>query len=537
MRITFPTKDPQAFERDEPCYIDEQGIVYTRADFLAACNGDEQVAQHLFALCYWQPPQFQFALFDESIPLAELSHHSRSKAHWLCFRNLPTAAQRKALQQGSWIVQDRNLRRWIIEGEEVCVPAGIAYRETGKRDRTPQEEEQFRAELSMHEGLTEAAKARHEQFVKGMHTDLEHLASMTCYKIEQIPEHVDAWNGLENANGRGLRALLLSSLAESVEELWQALDRLPANCSFIVTELKHLRGTAQIKAIMREGKIFSVQSRETESTLIPIFTACVERVNQEPLRERLLRRWREAYTVRQERIEEERHVLELVPLMLQMNPHAVNDEAAQTINAAKNILRMSGWQSAYSYACYIVRLFSDKVPLYMARGLLKDLAEKAREAETALEGAWSEIYLEVEEGRHQAFTQLLQEATGFLSTRTKRKEAPPQVIVFEFDLTFFGGDYNDVGGFVSVPVTIIEQLGGEEPGFEQFTGLSRCHVIHYSSEEENYDEEHSGPLDGQIPHQMRLAHYGECATCRFLLKEQRRQEEKRDRDSGESALH
>jgi len=162
MHTEFAGKDQAAYERGGPCYIDEQGNVYTRTDFLAACNGDEHVARRLFDLCYWQPPQFQFELFDESIPLPELSHHSKSKAHWLCFDDAPTPEQREALQQSGWQVQDHALRTWIVEREEARVPVGIAYREAGTRDRTPQEVEEVRQERSTHEGLTDAAQARHD---------------------------------------------------------------------------------------------------------------------------------------------------------------------------------------------------------------------------------------------------------------------------------------------------------------------------------------------------------------------------------------
>jgi hypothetical protein len=81
---------------------------------------------------------------------------------------------------------------------------------------------------------------------------------------------------------------------------------------------------------------------------------------------------------------------------------------------------------------------------------------------------------------------------------------------------------------VSVPASLIERLGDEERAFEHFTGFSRCHIIHYGNDLEEYDEGHSGPLDTQILHQTRLAHYGTCALCQNLIKEKRRDQESPD---------
>jgi len=358
------------------------------------------------------------------------------------------------------------------------------------------------------------------------------MASTTCYRVEQVPENPVAWNRLENANGHGLRALLLSSLAESVEELWQALDRLPANCAFIVTELIRLNATAQIKASMQDGMILAMRSREEESTpLIEVFTACAIRLNQEPLRKRLLRHWDETSLVRKERIEQETHTLEWVPFMHKIKSTPLNDEAEQTIEAAKAVLGMIGWQSAYSYAMHIVRLFPNTVAPAMARAFLQDLEEMEKVATAHLEKADSEIYREVEQGHCRAFSQLLREASALLSPLLLERDAagPPVVIVFEYDLTYHGGDYSDVGAFVSLPGSLIERLGGDyEQAFESFTGYARSHVIHYSTEEEEYDEKDSGPLASQVPHRERLAHYATCALCQGLIQEMRQRVKQTD---------
>jgi hypothetical protein len=412
IQVKYPSKDSDAYEQGKPCYIDEQGIVYTRADFLAACNGDESVARSLFDLCYWQSPVFQFALFDESILLPDLSHLSQSPTHWLIFQEAPTVHQQTLLEQGGWTAQD--LRTWIIEQEECSVPTGIAYREVGTRDRTPKAEallhhkESFAQEDRMY-----ASETRRERFVNEVDARLAHMASITCYRVEQFPEKMQDWKSMEN--GRGLRALLHSRTVESIEALWQSLDRLPANCSFVVIELKNLRGVAQIKASMRGGTIIAAQSREMDSTLIPVFSAVSDQLNQEPLRERLLRRWHESYTVREERISVEKHRIEWLPLHRRLYTNLFQDWEAETVEPAKDILTFLGWQSAYSFALETIVFWPDKLPPGMAQAFLADLEEMQKEVDAALTKADPEsIWRKVEEGRSRAFARLLQEAIAFL---------------------------------------------------------------------------------------------------------------------------
>jgi hypothetical protein len=49
---------------------------------------------------------------------------------------------------------------------------------------------------------------------------------------------------------------------------------------------------------------------------------------------------------------------------------------------------------------------------------------------------------------------------------------------FEYDINFYGGDYNDVGEFVLINWNLIDEFG-HELAFEKATGLSRVHIIHY----------------------------------------------------------
>jgi hypothetical protein len=438
--VKYAPKDYDAYERGDVCYIDERGTAYTRADFLAACNADEQVARRLFDLCYWQSPAFQFALFDESILLPDLSHHSKIPAHWLIFQKDPTAQELARLVQGGWTAQD--LRTWIIEQEECCVPTGIAYRETGTRDRMPKAEALLHKESFAQEDRTHASEVRREQFVNDVDARLARMASITCYRVEQLPEHLDAWNSMENANGRGLRTLLHSRVVESIEALWQSLDGLPANCSFVVTELKNLREAAQIKANMRGGTIIAAQSREMDSTLIPVFSAVSNRLNQEPLRERLLRRWHESYAIREERISVEKHRLEWLPLHRRLSTNLFQDWEAETVEPAKDILTFLGWQSAYSFVLETVTFLPDEVTPEMAQAFLADLAKMREEVTVALVTADPEsIWRIVQEGRSHAFTLLEREVRAFLSS----EQGLPLIIAYEYDLGFYGGNYTGAG--------------------------------------------------------------------------------------------
>ena len=58
----------------------------------------------------------------------------------------------------------------------------------------------------------------------------------------------------------------------------------------------------------------------------------------------------------------------------------------------------------------------------------------------------------------------------------------------EYDLNFFGGDYNGVGQFAYVP---LEDIGhtpdAVEAAFEKLTGHDRVHIIHYTPDE-TFDE-------------------------------------------------
>jgi hypothetical protein len=407
-------KDPEAYEQNKPCYTDEQGRVYTRDDFLSVCNGDSQVALQLFQLCYWQTPVFQFALYDESIVLPTLSHHSKSAAHWLIWREDPTTSQQAALRQSGWTAQ--NTRTWMTEREEWSVPWGIAFRDTGTRDLTPQETAERRKEQARHETpLTERAQACYDQFKADVRESLTQMSQSTVYVVDQLPHDLDGWNRLEDINGRGLRALFLTHLAETPAVLWEALDRLPANCEFTVTELTNLHPTAQVKGRRRGGDIVKVRSRETESTLIPVFTAVIARINQEPPRERLLRRWRRTYDTREERITFEKHRIEWLPLHQQLYTDLVKDRQAETEEPAKTLLVFCGWQSAYTFALEILAVLPDEITEDLAQAFLADLVKQREETRAARSKAESSsLWSLIEEGRDTAFSALCKDASAFL---------------------------------------------------------------------------------------------------------------------------
>jgi hypothetical protein len=407
-------KDPIAYGQNDPCYTDEQGIAYTRTDFLNVCNGDEQVARQLFDLCYWQSPAFQFALYDESIHIPDLSHHRRSAANFLIWREAPTADQQAKLLQGGWTAQDTHT--WMTEREGGRVPWGIAFRDTGTRDLTPQETAERRKEQARHETpLTEQAQARYEEFKADVRASLTQMSQDTVYVVDQLPHDLAGWNRLEETNGRGLRALFLTHLAETPEALWETLDRLPANCQFTVTELTHLRPTAQVKGRRRGGDIVQVRSREKESTLIPVFAAVMERINQEPSRERLIRLWRRIYALREEGIAFQKHQIEWLPLQHRLTTNPFQDWQAETEEPARAMLTSCGWQSAYTYALEILASLPDEITEEMARALLDDMAERHEEARTAhLKSGPESLWHLIEEGRCSAFSVLRKSASSFL---------------------------------------------------------------------------------------------------------------------------
>ncbi len=53
---------------------------------------------------------------------------------------------------------------------------------------------------------------------------------------------------------------------------------------------------------------------------------------------------------------------------------------------------------------------------------------------------------------------------------------------FEHDLTYRGGDYTLVGQFTYIPVSLVETIGANS-AFEQITGYSAIHIVHYSTDE------------------------------------------------------
>ena len=66
-------KDESAFyhESPKPCYVpeEEEERFYTREDFLALCNGQEDIAEMIFDEVDWQHPE---TYFDEQFRCGEL---------------------------------------------------------------------------------------------------------------------------------------------------------------------------------------------------------------------------------------------------------------------------------------------------------------------------------------------------------------------------------------------------------------------------------------------------------------------------------
>lgn len=409
-------KDLEAYEQGSLCYIDERGQQYDRIDFLAVCNGDIEVARRLFDLCYWQPPQLQLALDEVSIRLPELVHHTGNSVHWLHFPQEPAEQQREALLNGGWTQQEQ--RTWQCEGELWGVPTGIAYREGGSRDRSPREVAQVRREREAQSQLTEAARLRYDQFNAQVREDMDRMAQGSCYLVERLPRDLSVpanWNTSEITHNRRLHSLFALQIAESVEELWRALDRLVANCEFLVTEVRGLQEVAQIKASKCGGNIVGVFSRETDSELLSVFAATTVRINREPLRERLLRAWREERSFQGERIHQESDKLELLPLLCQVDPGTFNDQQAQTTDTAQAVLRLHGARSAYTYAIEIATHLPDEIAPADAQAFLSILAERKEGAAAQLAIVVPEsVYQEIEKGRHAGFSLLQRKATEFL---------------------------------------------------------------------------------------------------------------------------
>ena len=58
----------------------------------------------------------------------------------------------------------------------------------------------------------------------------------------------------------------------------------------------------------------------------------------------------------------------------------------------------------------------------------------------------------------------------------------------EYDLNYYGGDYDKVGKFVYIPKDLIDVYGSPERAFEKVTGKDSCHIVHFSLDE-IYDSE------------------------------------------------
>lgn len=95
-------------------------------------------------------------------------------------------------------------------------------------------------------------------------------------------------------------------------------------------------------------------------------------------------------------------------------------------------------------------------------------------------------------------------------------------IDFEYDLSYYGGDYDGSGDTSHIPVSLIEHFG-EEEAFEYFTKLHRCHIIHYTEEEsESYG---NGQTQDDIDKEndwfsvIDEEHMQKCTICQQLQQE------------------
>ena len=87
------------------------------------------------------------------------------------------------------------------------------------------------------------------------------------------------------------------------------------------------------------------------------------------------------------------------------------------------------------------------------------------------------------------------------------KDVIPCVRV-EYDLDFFGGDYDKVGKFAYIPISTTSSCTIEE-AFEKQTGINRQHIIHYSTDE-LYDPAGADLEFAQRQHALRrMARVGE----------------------------
>jgi len=58
-----------------------------------------------------------------------------------------------------------------------------------------------------------------------------------------------------------------------------------------------------------------------------------------------------------------------------------------------------------------------------------------------------------------------------------------QHIRVEYDYAFFGGEYDRVGSFAYVPMSLVEKTGDVEAAFKQQTGTDPVHIVNYSLDE------------------------------------------------------
>jgi hypothetical protein len=124
--------------------------------------------------------------------------------------------------------------------------------------------------------------------------------------------------------------------------------------------------------------------RKQRGDLFAVLLELAERINAEPIRERLIRRWKAAREARKERIEFETHKIEWLPLMRRIyHRDSLEDRERETTSAAETLLRLEGWQSAYTFALEIAPFLPETIEVPDAQAFLAELIEQYDAAKAA----------------------------------------------------------------------------------------------------------------------------------------------------------
>jgi hypothetical protein len=415
-------RDSEAFHRHVGiCYRDEQGRGYEFADFYTACNDDATMAAQLFALSYWAPPRLHF-LLDEELPIARLTRHKDLPRYWLQFKMAPGPIHVEILTRNGWVTFDDTQRVWESEQAEWAgVPSGIAYHNYGARECSPLEGaaqearnlEIIRERSASGPALTPAAQDRHEEFLRDYRAATDRFFQGPSYVLRQLPANAETLlPSLEQDVSLHLRI----GSATDPEGLYRELERQAAHCTILISEYLEGKVVYQVKVTRERGSLVHLRRRELEGDLLPLLILLAERLNAVPARERLRRAWKEDEAFRENRIEDEAHLIEWGLLMRRMD-HRDHQEnrIEETTRAAETVLRLIGWRSAYAFALGIAPALSDAVTIPEAQAFLAVLSEQHEAARVAQSQATLESLSSiVETGRVQGFYMLMKDVTQFL---------------------------------------------------------------------------------------------------------------------------